>query len=91
MYTLRIGGVYAHTQPYGILFGRPGTNYIQEVPLFMFTRGKPLSRNSCLKYLDHALKQIGYGTLTHNFRIGSAASASHAGISIIVIKVLGRW
>ena len=67
---------------------------MQAAPLFVFTSGKPLTRNSCLKHLHHALGRIGYDPKnfnTHSFRIGAATSASHAGISTSVIKVLGRW
>jgi hypothetical protein len=67
---------------------------MQAAPLFMFTSSKPLSRNSCLKHLRSALEKIGYNPKnfnTHSFSIGAATSASHAGISTSVIKVLGRW
>ena len=67
---------------------------MEAAPLFMFTSSKPLTRNSCLKHLHHALERIGYDSKnfnTHSFRIGAATSASHAGVSTSVIKVLGRW
>ena len=47
---------------------------MQAAPLFVFTSGKPLTRNSCLKHLHHALGRIGYDPKnfnTHSFRIGA--------------------
>ena len=67
---------------------------VRATPLFVFSSGKTLSRISFLKHLRSALKKIGCNPNnfnTHSFRIGAATSASHAGISTSVIKVLGRW
>ncbi len=63
-------------------------------PLFFFASGSPLTRHSCLKHMRYFLLKAGYPPKsfnTHSLRIGAATSASNAGISSQVIKLLGRW
>ena len=63
-------------------------------PLFSFADGKPLSRQSFLKYLRQLLQDTGHNPAnynTHSFRIGAATTAAAIGIPTHSIKRLGRW
>ena len=62
--------------------------------LFRFKDGSLLTRPKLQKMLRHTLSSLKlpaeqYGT--HSLRIGSATAAAEAGVSVPLIKALGRW
>ena len=63
-------------------------------PLFIFSDGSPLSRPRLVRSLRQALRDSGVDDSHfsgHSFRIGAATTASRAGLSDSLIKMLGRW
>ena len=63
-------------------------------PLFLFSKGKWLTRHAFSKALDKALEELQMDLSqfnTHSFRIGTATSAKQVGTSDSHVKTLGRW
>ena len=58
-------------------------------PLFVFSDGTFLTRNGLSDIIKSCFPNQNFNT--HSFRIGGASAAAQAGVSILVIKELGRW
>ena len=63
----------------------------RESSLFIFSDGKPLTRQRFVIAVREALKMAGVDASSHSFRIGAATTAASRGIEISIIKTLGRW
>jgi len=63
-------------------------------PLFVLQDGRPLSRSMLVEKVRQALRRAGIDASEyngHSFRIGAATTAAAQGISVPLIKTLGRW
>ena len=62
-------------------------------PLFLFSDGRPLTRQRLSSFLQSILHGAGYsGSYSgHSFRIGAATTAAARGVPDHLIKTLGRW
>ena len=60
-------------------------------PLFVFSNGSFLTRQSFAKVIQALLPRYVNGVSTHSFRIGAATTAAAAGFPRWLIKSLGRW
>ena len=62
-------------------------------PLFLFSDGRPLTRQQLSSFLQSTLHGAGYsGAYSgHSFRIGAATTAAARGVPDHLIKTLGRW
>ena len=63
-------------------------------PLFVLQDGWPLSRSMLVEKVRQALRRAGIDASEyngHSFRIGAATTAAAQGISVPLIKTLGRW
>jgi len=62
-------------------------------PLFIFSDGRPLTRQQLSSSVQSILNEAGYsGSYSgHSFRIGAATTAAARGVPDHLIKTLGRW
>ena len=63
-------------------------------PLFLFTDGRPLTRDRFVSAIRIALGECGIDPSAyagHSFRIGAATTAALRGLQDSLIKTLGRW
>ena len=63
-------------------------------PFFVFRDGSPLTRDRLVAAVRSALSHAGVDTAHysgHSFRVGTATTAAHVGLSQATIKMLGRW
>ena len=62
-------------------------------PLFLFSNGRPLTRQQLSSSVQAILHAAGYsGSYSgHSFRIGAATTAAARGVLDHLIKTLGRW
>ena len=65
-----------------------------EKPLFRLADGSPLWRSYVQGWLERAAAEEGYAPErfgSHSLRIGGATAMLHAGVSVDLIKRMGRW
>ena len=62
-------------------------------PLFLFSDGRPLTRQRLSSFLQSILHGAGYSGsyCGHSFRIGAATTAAARSVPDHLIKTLGRW
>ena len=63
-------------------------------PLYFFSAGQFLTRDTVTSILRHLLQRLGFSTesyASHSFRIGAATTAAEAGVPPWLIQTLGRW
>lgn len=94
--TVVIGRTKQSTCPHAIVnkFIRYRRHASRSDALFRFKDGSLLTRPKLQKMLRHTLSSLKlpaeqFGT--HSLRIGSATAAAEAGVSVPLIKALGRW
>ena len=94
--TVVIGRTNQSTCPHAIVnkFIRYRRHASRSDALFRFKDGSLLTRPKLQKMLRHTFSSLKlpveqFGT--HSLRIGSATAAAEAGVSVPLIKALGRW
>ena len=93
-HTITVGATHAEICPVKAL-----QNYIRlrtpiTGPLFIFTSGKPLTKQNLTFETRKLLNQAGFNAANyagHSYRIGAATTAAKANLPSWLIKTLGRW
>ena len=91
--TVALGGTGTDLCPVDALLDYLGRRGDLAGPLFCLENGQPLQRRSFNAQIQQALSASGvYGSLFdgHSFCLGAATSASIAGVSKSIIKLLGK-
>ena len=92
--TLSVGATGTDICPVASMLGYMVQRGSSHGPLFLFSDGRPLTRDRFVSSLRKALSECGINPTLyagHSFRVGAATTAALHGIQDSLIKTLGRW
>lgn len=92
--TVYLGRTSPEVCPVAAILSYIGVRGTSPGPLFKFSDGSPLTRDSFVRQLRAALSPSGVDPAQysgHSFRIGTATSTAAAGVPDVLIQTLGRW
>ena len=92
--TLYIGRVSSDLCPVSAILAYLSSRGKKNGPLFLFTDGRPLTRQLFVTAVRDALRRVEVNAgcyAGHSFRIGAATTAAARGLEDSTIQTLGRW